>query len=272
MKPWIEALYNFLPFVRKKAKPKAIHTIIDPADIQAPWWGIFLVEEEQSRFFKIGNLVLCFDRYSLEWRVTTYREGEQPFKNFAAQASNEIVLKPSLPDRSLLSQLDRPFYIPSGETLLLYVSSPIWIRIETGNPSILLDEVAAETLGDTWFGKNTLEGELCYAGESYCSPHLEDLPQDTTRIMTPICIENHSRETLLLRELKVPLPFLSVYSDIQNHLWTEQLNIHHENANDVETNVVKGPPLPLQDLQLLCPARFEQKPGLKNLFSPFMWK
>ena len=40
----------------------------------------------------------------------------------------------------------------------------------------------------------------------------------------------------------------------------------------METVVVKGPPQGLKNIQLVNPARDSNKPGLKNLFSSFMWK
>ncbi len=272
MRSWLQRVKNLLPIRRKKMASRLAEITDDLTDEQIAWWGTFSVEEEQSRFFKIGNMVLCLDRYNHEWHITTYREGEQPLKTFAAQASNEIILKPTLPNRSLLSRLDRAFYVPTGETLLLYTSTPVWIRIEAGNPPIILDEVTTETLPDTWSGKNTLEGELCYANKTLCSPRLEDLPRDITHVITPVSIENRSKETLLLQELKVPLPYLCVYSDLQNHLWTEPLNLYQEDLSHIEISVIKGPPQSLKVPQLISPARIGLKSGLKDLFSPFTWK
>jgi len=269
---WLEKIARFLPFGRKKSRVHLPALTDETTEAQELWWGTFSIEEEQSRFFKIGNIVICVDRFHHKWHITTYREGEQPFKTFAAQTSNEIHLKPALPDRALLSQLDRPIYIPVGKTVLIYISSPLWIRIEAGNPSTLLDEFATETLADTWFGKNTLDGEICYANHIQGSPRLEDLPRETTHVITPVSIENRSRETLLLQELKIPLPYLSIYSDKQNHLWTDQLNIYQEDPRYIETVVVQSPPLPLKDIHCITTPRLVSKPGFKNLFSPFMWK
>lgn len=273
MKFWLLKKLQNLSFSRKKTQGHLIQTTdgeLPPE--QECWWGSFLIDEEQSRFFKIGNLVTCVDRFNHKWHITTYHEGEQPFKTFAAQASNEITLKPTLPDRALLSFLDRPCYIPMGETLLVYISAPLWIQISAGNPKITLDEFATETLADTWFGKNTLVGELCYDNPVHGSPRLEDLPQDSTHAIIPISIKNRSKETLLVHELKVPLSYLSIYSDKQNRLWTEQLHMYQEDSDNIETLVVKGPPLPLSDIQLVSRARLGIKPGFKTLFSPFMWK
>lgn len=272
MKSLIQTVSTFLSLGKKKAAKKPFYSEPVAMEDQVAWWGTFLVDEEQSRFFKVGHIVICLDRYNHQWHITTYREGEQPFKNFSAQSSNHIGLKPTTPDRSLLSQLERPFYISPGESALLYISSPLWIRIEAGDPPILLDETPTETLMDTWFGKNTLEGELCYANQTYCSSHLDELPRDITRIITPITLENRSRETLLLKELKIPLPYLSIYKDKQNYLWTEQLTVQQEDLNNIDTLVLKGSPTMVEGGELLNPARLQLKPGLKNLFGLSLWK
>lgn len=282
MASWIQHLKRFFPFKRKNTKSMdLIDTSVHEEFL--PWWGAFSIEEEQSHFFKIGDIVLCLDRYNHEWRITCYRnmdslpdapipKHQKPFRTIAAQASNEILLTPILPNRSLLSHLEQPFYIPHGASMLLYVSSPIEIRIEAGKPPIILDEIPTERLSDTWFGKNTLEGELCYASQTVCTPRLDELPRDVTRVISPVRIINRSKETLIVKELRVPLPFLSIYRDKQNHLWTEQLNIYPEAHEHPETMVVKGPPKILNDLQLLSKARIDIKTGLKGLFNPFIWK
>ncbi len=273
MKSWLKKVGSIFSFTRKKSVATLLNKTEENTDeLQVPWWGTFSVDEQQSRYFKVGNIVICLDRFNQQWHITTHREGEEPFKSFAAQATNEITLKPAMPDRSLLSKLDRPFYIPMGEKLLLYISSPLWIQIEAGKPAVLLDEIPTEALADTWFGKNTLDGELCYASQIHCSTDLEELPRDTTRIISLVSIENRSRETLLLQELRVPLPFLSIYGDKQNYLWTEQLNIFHEDLNNVEISVIKGSPKPMDQIQFVYPARLSLKPGLKSLFTSSLWK
>ncbi len=274
MKTWfLKKLQNLLPFMQKKVKRNITPTAdeILPAE-QECWWGSFLIEEEQSRFFKIGELVTCVDRFDQKWHITTYHEGQQPFKTFAAQTSNEITFKPTLPDRALLCALDRPCYIPAGETLLIYTCAPLWIQISAGTPPITLEEFATETLTDTWFGKNTQAGELCYDNPIPSSSRLEELPQDATHAIIPVSIKNRSKETLFLEQLKVPLASLAIYSDKQNRLWTEQLNLYQENSNNIETWVTQKSLLPFSDIQLVNTARVPVKAGLKALFSSFMGK
>ncbi len=275
MNSWLNKVNRFLPFAKPEASTsEPMNDSTSTENDSAPWWGHFLIGEEQSRFFKIGHVVLCLDRYQHEWHITTHREGEKPFKSFSAQASNKIVLNPSLPDRPLLCKLERPFYIPSGETLTLYASSPVWICLEAGNPSIKLDEISTEDLADTWHGKNTLSGELCYASETHCSAQLDDLLHDTTHVITPVSIINRSKKTLLLEHLKIPMPLLSVYADAENHLWTEQVSLlqNNQHTDEFEAPLVQNTPKILKNPKLLSPSRLGKKPRIKHFFNPFKWK
>lgn len=269
METWLQKVKRLLTFKHPK---KLVIPSADPSqsiDNQPVWWGKFNIAEEQSRYFKIGSLVLCADRLNHQWHITSHKEGQKPCKSFAAQTTNPLLLIPTLPDRPLLTQLDRPFYIPAAETIKLYISVPLWIRIEAGQPPILLDEIVTEPLAESWFGKNTLEGELCYASRDQCCANIVDLLCDNTRAIIPISIKNHSHETLCLRDIKVPLPNLSLYRDTQNYLWTEQLNVYPKHQGTLETLATKGPPKPLKNINLVSSARLDLKSSLKNLFK---WK
>lgn len=240
------------------------------------WWGTFRVEAGQSRFWRIGNVVICVDRVTNEWhiascpvgKITDLPDSDQDeannftipfeklnFKTFTFHTQAEIELTPILANRPLASKLERPLYIPGGEDILLYVSSPVWVRVQTGNAKIILDEIATFVLSDTWFGPNTREGELCYAGHTHCSPHLKDVPSGPDRIISPMLIKNHAKKPLKLENISVPLPYLSVYSDVDNFLWTEQLYVFHEEDSGPEVEVAKGPPKALEEICLLTQAR-----------------
>lgn len=256
-------------FSFKKANLSPVDLRQDPPMESPPWWGTFLIGEEQSQFFKIGNRVLCVDRYEQEWRITLRLEGASPFRSFAAKSSNQITLKPTLADRPFLCELEQPFYVPPKHHLSLYLSSPAWMTIEVGSPPILLDEVPNEELTDTWFGPNTLEGELCYATPHRCSAHLEEHLEHAMHVMTPIFIINRSRTPLFVQTLKIPLPSLSIYSDAARHLWTEQLQFTQaDKEQGLGPPLIKGTPKTLKDLQLITPPRLNvQRSFMKTLLT-----
>lgn len=288
MSSWFK---NFIQGFHFRAKKFTRQARLKTLEINenANWWGQYQIEEEQSRYFKIGHIILCIDRFNQEWHITTYQEEDLPplesiksrpkspkkiFKTFAAQTTNELTLFPTLPDRTILSKIEYPFYIPGGETLSLFISTPIWIRIEVGSPALLLDEIPTELLQKTWLSKNTLEGELCYANRNHhYSTQVEDLPENDSIVISPISIINRSKDTLLLQEINLPVPNLSIYHDNKNRLWTEHIQIYQDTYDIISTEIVKGPPKLFKDanLTILQPSRVGFKPGLRNFLSSLKW-
>lgn len=270
MKRLFNKIRHFFTF-RNNAKTPTFDLLELPSEEQSSWWGRFSVEEDQSRFTKIGNIVLCIDHYNSEWHIASYNESEKKMlsKNLGVQIlKGDLSLMPILPDRAILFSLERSFFLPVQSSMTLYLSTPAFIRIEVGNPPIYLDEIPTEILSDTWAGKNTLAGELCYYGNSFATLRLEDVPRDNIHVTTPITLMNQSTENILIKELKMPAPFLSIFSDSQNHLWSEQITIAFEQDRSTDTNIIKGPPKGLNHSKQLAEARSLVKSGLKGLFSP----
>ncbi|MEY3182938.1 MAG: hypothetical protein RLZ35_923 [Pseudomonadota bacterium] len=269
-------------FSRKPAALQQDTVTNETPEPLTPWWGTFNLVDNESRFWKVGNQVICLDRYNDEWHIAhcpadqfnptiPARAVDLPFKTFVLRnQGNDITLSPTLPDRPVVSQLEHPLHIPAGEKITLYVSSPVWMKITTGKvPQILLDDIPTQTLSDTWFGLNTLEGELCYASKTRCSSRLEEFSTSSERIISPLLIKNRSKKTLILDQLSVPLPYLSVYTDSVNRLWTEQLIIHRDGDDDPSVKVAKGAPKAYTGtVTLLTEPRIDLKAStsLKHLF------
>ena len=77
------------------------------------------------------------------------------------------------------------------------------------------------------------------------------------------------KKTLILEYLSVPLPYLSVYTDSVNRLWTEQLIIHRDGDDDPSVKVTRGAPRDITGtVTLLTQPRIELKAStsLKHLF------
>jgi hypothetical protein len=240
------------------------------------WWGTFNFQESQPRFWEIGALQLGIERQPREWRIAS-SSGEdleknsiqvgadkpagtfeklQDFKRFMFhQTSSTITLTPILADRAQVSHADTPFYLPPNQEATIYVSSPVWVRIESGNPKTTLLEVPVIRQSDTWHGPNTLEGELCYASRTFCRTDLENLPVRSHRVMTPVIIYNYSKSPLLIEQLSLPLPYLSIYVDGTGGLWTEELVIKNEINYKHTVKQGKGAPHIAKDATLISAPR-----------------
>jgi hypothetical protein len=277
---WYRTLKNYWYLRKKNDLEETFNELDISTDEQSAWWDTFTITEQQSRYSNINHIILCIDHIHQGWKITQHFENnkaQSQTKTFITHSpSNEIKLRPCLPDRTLLAPINPPLFLPPKGTLIAYASSPLWIRIEIGSPPQFSNEIPTQMLADTWFGQNTIAGELCYAGKS-ASSQLEDIAHTTTHAVIPLSIVNYSENSLSLTELRIPLPFLSVYADTHNHLWTEQVNVFFESNVLSETMITAGPPPGINDLSLVTVARFPiHSPftslfQLKNLFQS-CWK
>jgi hypothetical protein len=250
------------------------------------WWGNFTLEENQRRFWQVGPLSLSIERLPQEWRLATEicetsedvkialedhtrsAKNDLPFKRFVFQKSDSLVnLIPILADRAQVSRAETPFYLPAGESVIIYVSSPVWIRIEAGEQRIKLDEIPTLRQSDTWYGPNTCEGELCYFSPMFCRTQLAELTMRPYRIISPVVVHNNDKQALLLERLSLPLPYLSVYADNQSNLWTEEIIVKNEPNSIHSVRHGKGAPHVAPYAKLISAPRLSPKAlNFVNLF------
>jgi hypothetical protein len=228
------------------------------------WWGTFSFEENQALFWEIGPLLLGIERQKHEWRIASNSSNNQEkfdvqvaveespgfskknleFRRFVSTRTQpNITLTPILADRSQVSRAEIPFYISPDERTTIYVSSPLWVKIEVGANQVTLDDIPTMRLSDTWHGPNTREGELCYASRTFCRTNLGEITMRANRALTPVIIYNHDKSPLLIEQLSIPLPFLSVFADpITGALWTEEIVIKNEPHHKHTVRQGKGAP------------------------------
>lgn len=267
MKSWITKIKEALRPMRKKpAMPMDILELNQKEPYV--WWGNFLIEEERSRYIKIGHLIVCIDHYNHELQIACHSEIEK--SSFSAKKLkigvnlSEISILPVLPDRSLLTHLEQPMLLPPSSELTLYASTPAWIRFETEKPHLILEEFPTQSLSDSWYGYNTMMGELCYAGPNL-HQKFDETVHDSTHIFTKINVLNPNRESLIIKDLRIPLPQLSVYQDTQNHLWTENVLILFEDTIPM-TSILKFSAIREKEFQLLARSRHRVKRKFPRLF------
>lgn len=144
-------------------------------------------------------------------------------RRFAFDASpTSIVLEPRLADRDVVVRPADPLTVPAGQTILMYVSTPLWFSATTEDPRHTLFEAPFFRPSDTWFGPSTVEGELCYASRTTGRLDLGELPVRPHRAITPVRIRNRTKETLPLERLKLPVGILPLLAGPRG-LWTPQL-------------------------------------------------
>ena len=210
------------------------------------WWLPIEVAAGDALCVHIGPLSLMARRMTSEWQLAFERAEEstehagaeysvsadafqsEDFERFMfAHAPERVTIRPALADRPVVIRPRQPVFLPSGEEVTLYMSSPVTVRIETGDPGVLLREIPSVQLSDTWFGPSTREGELCYSGRTSARQELEEVPRRAHRVLTAARIRNESVMPLPLEKLSLPVPALSVYGTLQGDLWTESVSLVH---------------------------------------------
>ncbi|MDR3479024.1 MAG: DUF432 domain-containing protein [Gammaproteobacteria bacterium] len=252
------------------------------------WWGTFQFQEKQALFWEIGPLLLGIERFSEEWRIASnssesrekmdikvamtdiakfLRDNLQFRRHVFKHTDASITLTPMLADRPQVTRAEVPFYLPPGEQVTIYVSSPVWVHIEANDNKVAIDEIPTLRLSDTWYGPNTREGELCYSSSTFCRTNLNELTVRPHRIISPVIIQNNAKHPLLLDRVSLPMPYLSVFADENNNLWTEEIIVKNEPHHKHTVRHGKGAPSIAPLATLIGPPRLNLKTS--NLITLF---
>jgi len=229
----------------------------------AVWWGDFSFDDNDAARWRVGPSTLWIYRSAQAWHVITLEsddaladsaESNDPapieqtelsmddlprdavVSRYSFQSADSVCrLHPVLADRAVVVRPDIPLYVLPDERVTLYVSTPLWIRVEVGASSRLLQEVPSFRPSDTWFGPSTREGELCYAGKTAGRLRLQDLPRRLHRAITPIHVRNFGADALHIDRVQVPVQYLSLFEGKDHFLWTQAVTLDRETAGDVAT-------------------------------------
>lgn len=249
------------------------------------WWGDYTFNTGDGAQWEIGSLRIALQRQprelivghetaevtlgSEEWHFKD--EGldfsEDAFTNFSRfvfqSTPEELTILPALADRSLVSRPITPFTVPGNENAAIYISSPLWFTITAGLPPQTLFETPIQRPSDTWFGSSTRDGELCYASRTYGRLNLDNLDVYSHRAITEVNIHNNSTEPFLVERLNLPVPYLSLFSTVDNVLWTEAVTVVQTMGTSLaEFNIESEPPSPAASVSLVTPPRKDPEKGM----------
>jgi len=214
-------------------------------------WGRFKVQLGESGHWRLGPCDIWIKRSAKEWLLAVVSgrdylstdaevrlpvsEDEWPSADEAryaryarSETNNQVTLWPELSPISVVFSPETPIFVSPEESVTLYVSTPLWVRLETGDPPGLIDEFPCFRPSDTWFGPNTMEGEHCFAVKMRGRLQLENLPSRVHRAVTPIQIRNRSTDVLSVDQVRLPVQMLSLYRDADRMLWTQPVVLERE--------------------------------------------
>ncbi len=247
------------------------------------WWGAIDVPRDGAVRVTAGPTRVWVERRRHDWRVFSdvspeTDDGEvgaerpravapedlpelDPRVRFCfADAPERLVVSVAQADRPVVVRPATPLSIGPGERVTLFVSTPTWMvlaveRVRRKRPGPRgtgeaqsepqrLTEIPLERPSDTWFGPNTVLGELCYATRTAGYLRLEDVPRRPHLVVTPLTIENKADAPLEFERVQVPVPLLGVYVDTVGALWTNTVQLTRETSGDLAAvRVESGVPI-----------------------------
>lgn len=232
---------------------------------QSGWWGRFEPTSGETIQWEIGPLKLAIQCLPNEWQIA-YERGDEidpttgewsqkitnsgidelnytTVERYAVDQTDEILhIMPALADRPVITRPLKPFFVSPGDRITIYVSSPLWVSITTGDPPQKLQEVPIYRPSDTWFGPSTMEGELCYASRTHGNLNLENVPVHSHRAITQMTVHNQADTQLQIERLNLPVPYLSLFETENGILWTEAVTmVRTRNSGMAAFQVEKGP-------------------------------
>lgn len=247
------------------------------SDLRVSWWGTYGLAIGEAAFLRVGPLSLWATRREHEWRLMTVRgddaldatldrrmpvdAGEipsdaEPLRFGFGRAPEAVTILPVLADRPVVVRPEMAFYVPPGESVRMYVSTPLWLRVVVGEAEEAAHELPIHRPSDTWFGPTVMEGELCYASRSHLRLSADEVEFRPHRAVTELLLRNRAQDPLLLDRLKIPVEHLSVYAGNDGRLWTEPVTLVRDSDGDfAAVRIGERAPASVDGARLLTPAR-----------------
>ncbi len=189
------------------------------------------------------------------------------------ETSETLELSPLLADRPIVTSPRIPLYLPPREKALLFVGSPLWLRMTPGEEEESWPELPIKRPNDTWFGGSTTKGELCYSIRTRAVLNADDLRGSARSAITPVLIHNQTAQLFQVERLKIPVGHLSLYSDPGGLLWTDQIAVTNSDDSDLaQVRIERGAPAPAGEAALVSPARDQSDDDFwSRMFAPVQW-
>lgn len=241
------------------------------------WWGETGLEAGRTGRWAIGPLVVWVHRASREWWLcwrsdpgeesaaadwdvelgATWPDDEEleAARYVFRESAGSVHLAPRAADRPVVVSPRTPLFVPSGEEVTLFVSSPIWVEVAVGRGPTVLRELPTSRPSDTWVG-TVREGEPCYALKTSARLDPGELPPVPHRAFTALLIRNAAAEALHLDKVILPVPLLSLWVGPGGALWTEGVTMTRREATEMASlEVQRGAPATVPEARQLAPAR-----------------
>lgn len=229
------------------------------------WWGAQHFDLNQSRIWQMGSLQIKITRHLTEWRLEYYRpeiqyDYEQDFREILDTAYqlpqpsqvNRFMFKhteptlhlmPRLAPRSIVIKPVEPIYVASGQSAMLYISTPLWLRAYIHRAEQPLFELPIMRPKETWFGENKREGQICYVTSVDGRTELDALVLRAFRAVTPVFVQNVSTRPLHFERMNIPVTALPLfYSESSGRLVTSLIRVNYDGDQNPRIKIEQRSP------------------------------
>lgn len=218
-----------------------------PGGPRTPWWGRLDVPEGGCARLRLGPLTLYARNLLREWRLYSCHDPDPTLERVEQAVGGDVAhpadddrewfverfaqtreegaldLLPRLADRAMVARPEVPISLIGGDEITLFVSTPLWVGIQTADTHRELTEIPSLRPSDTWFGSNTREGELCYAMRTRARIDVHELQQHPVRAITRITLHNRAVAPVLIERVNIPVPFLRLFAGADGLTWTDPI-------------------------------------------------
>ncbi|PKN54228.1 MAG: hypothetical protein CVU56_27680 [Deltaproteobacteria bacterium HGW-Deltaproteobacteria-14] len=233
-----------------------------PVPDAVPWDREMSLAVGELARFHVGALTIVVQRLANEWRATWETtadalsmdtEAECPVTGLTLDEEGDLhrfalrdapgtfLLRPRLADRAVIIRPAQPFRLMPGGDVDVYVSTALWVAFELVPSGQVLFDVPVSRPSDTWFGPNTLEGELCYVSRTSARLDLVQLPLRPGRAVTRIRVENRGSSAVNLERVHLPAPELQPFIDTDGHVWTQPVEVVLDEHGGAEVSYGSNP-------------------------------
>ncbi|PKG97719.1 hypothetical protein [Paraglaciecola sp. MB-3u-78] len=241
------------------------------------WWGDINFELNEAKTWRIGQRKISVQRKDAEWLISNEKTNEESFEELVLERAtftdpvidilpqrylvkntqNSLIAKPLLADRSIIVRPHSALNVLPGEKIELYVSSPLWLAFYAHEGRLPISDLPFWLPSDSWFGPNTMVGELCYSKYTDAKVTLDNIQKRSHRAITTINISNEHDEVLTIERISLPAPFLNLYVDATHQFWTDKVCLIHHLDGDRPSFAIKNLTKESEktDLTLISPAR-----------------
>lgn len=180
-------------------------------------------------------------------------------------ALNEIRIPSDVPlnasrqlaPRPILARPWKPLTIPSRQRVRLYVGTPLWLMITAGQDTVL--DVPVSRVSDTWFGADTMNGEICFDCRTKARLSMDDIPRNPFKAITPIDLDNDSNLPVTVDRINLPVNHMALFENA-DRLWTSSMELHVD--HDGRHQISSEPPAECADGTEIAPPRDPLESGI----------